>query len=308
MILFPRSGGRRGPAYALVAAAIGLLAIGPLSIGGAPEAEAKEGAKKHHRSAFEYGCRVQKPQAFLKRRVFVKNGMIDGGKQARAVRWLAEHYGHVDDETTRKINPNSARGQAKIVRFMGLPVMIHEKIAPALACVEKRIRKTCKGRSRYTPHAIGGFRDANTYRGPEVSNHLFGIAIDIDPDQNPCCGCVDPWPTNPICKVKTGSVYERTALPKRFIKAFERYGFDWLGHDSLEDTMHFEFLGDPDRIKIHKKKKAPPKSKKTPASKKKTQASKKKTRASKKKAPISKKRAPAEAKRRKNKKKVSKKK
>ena len=22
----------------------------------------------------------------------------------------------------------------------------------------------------------------------------------------------------------------------------------WLGHDALQDTMHFEFLGDPDRI------------------------------------------------------------
>jgi hypothetical protein len=32
------------------------------------------------------------------------------------------------------------------------------------------------------------------------------------------------------------------------VHAFERYGFYWLGHDVLQDTMHFEFLGDPDRI------------------------------------------------------------
>jgi hypothetical protein len=80
-----------------------------------------------------------------------------------------------------------------------------------------------------------------------VSNHLLGIAIDIDPDRNPCCGCVDPWPTNPVCK-KTGTVYKRTALTRCWIQSFERFGFDWLGHDTLEDTMHFEFLGDPDRI------------------------------------------------------------
>ncbi len=81
----------------------------------------------------------------------------------------------------------------------------------------------------------------------EISNHLLGIAIDIDPERNPCCGCVDPWPSNPICK-NAGPVYKRTALPKCWISAFERFGFDWLGHDILEDTMHFEFLGDPDKI------------------------------------------------------------
>jgi hypothetical protein len=130
---------------------------------------------------------------------------------------------------------------------MGLPISVHSKIVPALAAVEKHIANTCTGGSSYTPKAIGGFRSANTYRGAEVSNHLFGIAIDIDPGRNPCCGCVAPWPTNPICK-NQGSVYNRTSLPRCWIQSFERFGFDWLGHDTLEDTMHFEFLGDPDRI------------------------------------------------------------
>jgi hypothetical protein len=38
------------------------------------------------------------------------------------------------------------------------------------------------------------------------------------------------------------------AMPECWVHAFERYGFYWLGHDVLRDTMHFEFLGDPDRI------------------------------------------------------------
>lgn len=174
--------------------------------------------------------------------------MLDVKKQSAAVRYLAERYGHVENEATTRWNAKGAAGQAKTVRFMGLPVSVHAKMAPALACVEKRIKKTCTGGSFYAPRAVGGFRTANTYRGIEISNHLFGIAIDIDPDRNPCCGCVDPWPSNPICK-NTGPVFKRTALPKCWIKSFERFGFDWLGHDTLEDTMHFEFLGDPDRIK-----------------------------------------------------------
>lgn len=235
-------------ARVLTAAALGVLALSLPDGAGVTPAEAKERTGKGGKGIFEYGCRVQAPQKFLERRTFLHKGTLDVKKQAVAVRYLAERYGRVDAPGTAQWNTESALAQAKTVRFMGLPVSIHEKIAPALACVEKRIRATCTGRSRYTPRAVGGFRTANTYRGVEVSNHLFGIALDIDPDRNPCCGCVDPWPSNPICK-KTGPVFKRTALPRCWVKSFERFGFDWLGHDSLEDTMHFEFLGDPDRIK-----------------------------------------------------------
>jgi hypothetical protein len=232
---------------ALIAAAVGLVTLGFASFGESPSAEAKErGARA--KGVFEYGCRVQAPQKFLMRRSFLHKGILDMKKQTAAVRYLTERYGRVDSEATSQWSQTSALTHAKTVRFMGLPVSVHAKIAPALACVEKRIQKTCTGKSRYTPRAVGGFRAANTYRGAEVSNHLFGIAIDIDPDKNPCCGCVDPWPSNPICK-NPGPVLKRTALTKCWIRSFERFGFDWLGHDTLEDTMHFEFLGDPDRIK-----------------------------------------------------------
>jgi hypothetical protein len=238
----------RGLARVLIAAAAFLLALGLWDKGLAPSALAKDRASGGAKSRFEHGCRVQAPQKFLERRSFLQKGALDLKKQGDAVRYLADHYGHVDDDATMRKSGPRAAAQAKTVRFMGLPLSIHEKIAPALACVEKRLVKTCTGASRYTPRAVGGFRSTNTYRGVEVSNHLFGIAIDIDPNRNPCCGCVDPWPSNPVCK-NVGPVYKRTALPRCWIRSFERFGFDWLGHDALEDTMHFEFLGNPDRIK-----------------------------------------------------------
>lgn len=233
----------RAAARALVAAAIGLIAIGPLS-GGEPAAFAKGGGKK---AIFEYGARVQAPQKFLERRSFLNHGSLELKKHQHAMRYLVERYGNADDEVTTRWNAQAAHNHAKTVHFMGMPISVHAKIAPALAAVEKRITKTCTGSQRYTPRAVGGFRTSNTYRGVEISNHMFGIAIDIDPDKNPCCGCVDPWPTNPICK-NQGPVTKRTSLSKCWIQSFERFGFDWLGHDTLEDTMHFEFLGDPDRI------------------------------------------------------------
>ena len=239
----PGRPGSRGLSRALTAAAVGLLAAGAWDIAAEPSAFAKGHAAP--RGVFEFGCRVQPPQKFLERRSFLHKGIIDTKKQAEAVRWRTEHYGYPDEDTAHAAASASSHSQAKSVHFMGLPISIHAKVASALACVEKRLLKA--GGSRYKPRAIGGFREANTYRGVEVSNHLYGIAIDIDPDKNPCCKCVEPWPSNPICK-NPGDVTRRTTLPKAWIKAFEHFGFDWLGNDTLEDTMHFEFLGDPDKI------------------------------------------------------------
>jgi len=197
----------------------------------------------------DQGCLLQRAQAFLKRSSFLKNGQLQGREHQRALRYRVEKYGHVAGIGLESLNSRSADSFAVGMHFMGKPVSVHERVAPALRCVEKRIRKRCKkGDSRYIPNAVGGFRLGNTYRGGEVSNHLFGIAIDIDPERNPCCGCVDPWPTHPLCKLAGASIYEKTSLPKCWIQAFERYGFYWLGRDVLEDTMHFEFLGSPERV------------------------------------------------------------
>ncbi len=234
----PRSSLRTVCRALVIGAAWCLVAIG---YGGT--ADAKGGA-----AGLENGARAQPPQRFLLRRTFVRKRIVNTAKHDRALRYLAEHYGNAGDPRTIAWNPDAASNHRVTVRFFGLPVSVHEKIAPALAAVEKYIGKNCKGRARYKPAAVGGFRDANTYRGREVSNHLFGIAIDIDPDLNPCCGCVEPWPTNPRCQ-SGHDAYDRAALTKCWVKGFERYGFDWLGHDELEDTMHFEFLGDPDLIR-----------------------------------------------------------
>jgi hypothetical protein len=195
-------------------------------------------------------CKPQKAKEFLKRSSFVKRGSLDGRAANRALRWRVERYGRIEGVPFAERNSEIAREQAIALRFFGIPISVHRAIEPALRCVERRIRSNCRrGRDVYRPQAVGGFRESNTYRGGEVSNHLFGIALDIDPDRNPCCGCVQPWPDHPACQTKADSVFERTALPMCWINAFERYGFYWLGRDpQLRDTMHFEFLGDPDRI------------------------------------------------------------
>jgi hypothetical protein len=239
----------RFSAISFTAMALGLLGAALPRVGDAAaetRSHAASGSASHGASGGG-SCRPQKAQPFLKRSNFVKKGQLRGREHQRALRWRAETYGSVTGLET--YNSQSADASAASTRFMGLPLSVHKKIVPAVHCVEHRIRATCtKKGTRYTAHAVGGFRQDNTYRKGEVSNHLFGIAIDIDPDKNPCCGCVDPWPNHPLCKSEASSVFEKTALPRCWIDAFERYGFYWLGRDELQDTMHFEYLGNPERI------------------------------------------------------------
>lgn len=229
--------------FALLGPLIALVGLAVL-----PDVSAAE--RKHGKHQARKACSTQKPQPFLIRSNFVKRGALNATAHEQALRYRAEQYGSVEGLGLERYNKQKAYASAVSVQFMGLPIQIHKKVAPALRCVERYIERTCTGpKERYTPHAIGGFRQANTYRGGEVSNHLFGIAIDIDPNRNPCCGCVAPWPDHPACRSAAESVFERAALPRCWIDAFERFGFYWLGRDpELRDTMHFEFLGDPERL------------------------------------------------------------
>jgi hypothetical protein len=194
-------------------------------------------------SAPASACNEQSPQDFLVRGNFLK---APGGNQ-RAIQYRTDTYGTVPG--FGRSGPDSQPAQASVVAttFMGLPVRMHRKVVPALACVEEEIRLSCADHP-YTARALAGIRFKNTYRGGEVTNHMFGIAIDVDPNLNTCCGCVKPWSDAPRCHGPVKSEYDRMEMPECWVHAFERYGFYWLGHDLLQDTMHFEFLGDPDKI------------------------------------------------------------
>ncbi|MDP9001371.1 MAG: M15 family metallopeptidase [Myxococcota bacterium] len=189
-------------------------------------------------------CNEQSPQDFLVRSTFLK-----GGQDAiqRAIQYRTDTYGYFKGFGRAGADAQSPSTYVVSTTFMDLPIKMHRKVVPALQCVEEEIKRTC-ARHPYTPHALAGIRYKNTYRGGEVTNHIYGIAIDIDPGQNSCCGCVKPWNEAPICKRPAKTEYDRMAMPECWVHGFERYGFYWLGHDVLRDTMHFEFLGDPDRI------------------------------------------------------------
>jgi D-alanyl-D-alanine carboxypeptidase len=216
---------------------------------GAPSrlAETEDAGPGAESAAGVSACNEQGPQDFLVRSNFRKVGWKG---LERAIQYRTDTYGYFDG--FGHAGPGARPPSASVVTttFMGLPVRMHRRVVPALACVEQEIRSACADHP-YTPRALAGIRFRNTYRGGEVTNHIYGIAIDIDPAQNSCCGCVKPWNEAPACKRPAKTEYDRMAMPECWVHAFERYGFYWLGHDVLRDTMHFEFLGDPEAIVKH---------------------------------------------------------
>ncbi len=201
------------------------------------------------------GCYEQKPQDFLIRGTYhpVRQHKPE---HAKSIAYRATQYGVIPKLTPRDLNGHAPEQETLASPFMGLNVQLHRKIWPALRCVERQINKTCP--NTYHPEILSGWRPKNTYHQGEISNHVFGIAIDVDPHKNPCCHCIEPWNNHPRCADRKATPYEHTELPRCWIESFERFGFYWLGQDKLEDTMHFEFLGDPDKIVPPKAKKAKP--------------------------------------------------
>lgn len=197
-------------------------------------------------------CERQAAQAFLIRSSWFKRGTREEEKLARdqqlqALDYRTENYGHFPGYSNPRLNAHPPSFYAQSTTFLGLPLQVNKRIVPAVKCVEAAL-KAAHVDGDYKPTIAGGIRFKNTYKGPEVSNHIFGIAIDIEPHRNTCCNCVAPWPDHPLCKKRVTSIYERMTMPRSWVVIFERYGFYWLGHDVLQDTMHFEFLGDPDKI------------------------------------------------------------
>ncbi len=199
-------------------------------------------------------CREQSAQDFLLRKgQLAKIGAppevqqkIEAARK-RAIDYRTRQYGRFPGFGSRSDNPHPPQFYAKRTKFFGHMLVLHRKVVPALACVEAALKRDCT-KAPYHPRHVSGLRLENTYKDYEISNHVYGMALDIDSDRNPCCGCVGKWSENPLCKKEVKSVYERMVMPRCWVEVFERFGFYWLGHDELQDTMHFEFLGDPDRI------------------------------------------------------------
>lgn len=230
--------------------------VSPIASAELPDAEAAVApiAPPPPAAPAEPKCQLQEPQSFLIRSSYIPkwNGTAEEKKAAaenhqRAIRYRTEQYGYVPGFGKPDMNPHGPTHYVVDTTFMSLPVKMHQRVVPALKCVEAAIKAECTS-TPYTPRALAGIRYKNTFQGGEITNHMYGIAIDIDPGLNSCCGCVKPWNEDPRCFKASTSEYDKMGMPECWVHVFEKYGFYWLGHDVLKDTMHFDFLGDPEKI------------------------------------------------------------
>ncbi|MEW6125380.1 MAG: M15 family metallopeptidase [Pseudomonadota bacterium] len=116
-----------------------------------------------------------------------------------------------------------------VLRYEGKPVRgirIHRKCAESLARVLDAIWEAV-GRSQAEIDRIGmsvyaGSFEPRAMRGSKATSmHSYGCALDFDPDRN---GLGDKTP----------------AMDRRVIAAFEAEGWEWGGHWSRPDGMHFQ--------------------------------------------------------------------
>ncbi|MEX2209779.1 MAG: M15 family metallopeptidase [Patescibacteria group bacterium] len=109
------------------------------------------------------------------------------------------------------------------VSFFGHDIQAHRKVVPCLEAVEREIKQ--KGLDNYKVRSIGGYHPRPG--DPLYYFHMYGAAVDINPDTNPYCKC------------------DTHDIPDSWVRIFEKYGFFWGGNfRTTKDWMHFEWHGE----------------------------------------------------------------
>ncbi len=114
------------------------------------------------------------------------------------------------------------------IDFMGKSVQIHKLAAGCLQAVVNDIKKA---NINYTVKVIGGHRSVAGAGQAGLLNgyHYYGVAVDINPDQN---------------GYYTGGASHPYDMPKQYVDIFHAHGWSWGGNwNSAKDYMHFEFNG-----------------------------------------------------------------
>ncbi|MBI1649891.1 M15 family metallopeptidase [Hyphomicrobium sulfonivorans] len=118
--------------------------------------------------------------------------------------------------------PWTLRYEGKAVRGIRVHKKCAESLARVLQAIWERVGQSQDEIDRIGMSVFGGSFNYRPKRGgSSLSMHAYGCAVDFDPDRN---GFGDPTPE----------------MDRRVIEEFEREGWEWGGHWSKPDGMHFQ--------------------------------------------------------------------
>jgi hypothetical protein len=138
--------------------------------------------------------------------------------------------------------------QVKTIRFLGKETLAHHAILEELAMVEQKINRLAKT-DRAVRDWLQSIATISAWNWRNIadiqsrSNHAYGIAVDILPENSALRGLETYWLWAAQKKIDWWAVpyKSRYQPPDPVIKAFESYGFIWGGKWAFYDTMHFEY-------------------------------------------------------------------
>lgn len=120
--------------------------------------------------------------------------------------------------------PAQVESQLVSVSIQGHSVRVHKLCAAAFQAVDKDLTALS---TKYTIKSIGTYVWRNKAHGSTLSLHSFGIAVDINPIQNP---------------MVYGALV--TDIPEAWRNVWKSHGFGWGGDwNSSKDAMHFQWQG-----------------------------------------------------------------
>lgn len=156
---------------------------------------------------------------------------IFGSPDAAKYATEAEAKAHMVTITVPVWNFNTDHVKVQTSRTL----VVHEAIADTVMAIFTEIYN---GPERFPIYSVGGY----SWRGDGTSEHNWGIAIDINPDENyyvyhgvPTVGSHWTPGEDPYSIPEDGDV----------VRAFAKYGFAWGGNAwrYTQDYMHFSYFG-----------------------------------------------------------------
>ncbi|MFC1687173.1 M15 family metallopeptidase [Patescibacteria group bacterium] len=167
------------------------------------------------------------------------------GNAADVASESSEDYGEGEECLFEKYGNSESEVASNLVgvSFAGQNVRVHKLAADAFRNVSRDIGNLDLD-PPYLIYRAETFNWREQRGSGKMSLHSFGIAIDINPENNPFCPAWADQLKKPEDVAKCKAVGLISDIPPAVIDIFIKYGFEWGGHwNSVKDPMHFEWRG-----------------------------------------------------------------